>query len=92
MLRTCLCATLVLVFFAGGLRAAEGTVVSFDKDKLVVKFGDKERAFTLTDKTHVHDKDGKEVKVVDRAKVLKKSVKIDVEEKDGKLVEINIKK
>ena len=89
-----LIALVAFVVLAGGLLAAEGVVVSYDKEtmKLVVKHGDKEKTYELTAKIHVHDADGSEIKVKDRADKLKKDTKVDIEEKNGKIVEVNLKK
>jgi hypothetical protein len=96
MLRTILSVVLVLAVMAGSLWAAvtktEAVVVSYDKGKLVVKVGDKEKTVMLRNTTHVHDVDGSEVSVKDRTTKLKKDVKIEIVEEDGKLDEINIKK
>jgi hypothetical protein len=92
MCRLVLSALLALCLFAGGLLAGEGVVVSFEKDKLVVKVGAKQKTYTLQRGTHVHDVDGSEIKLADRAKHLKKGVTVDVEEEGGKVAEINIKK
>jgi hypothetical protein len=94
MVRRLLAVVLVLLLFAGGLLAADGTVVSFDKktNKLVVKVGEKDRTVVLDKKFHVHYPDGKHVKYKDFAKVLKKGLKVELEEEDGKVTEINIKK
>jgi len=94
MLHRFMIALVAVVILTGSLLAAEGVVVSYDKDtmKLVVKHGDKEKTYQLTAKTHVHDVDDKEIKPVDRPDKLKKDIKVDIEEKNGKLVEINIKK
>jgi hypothetical protein len=87
-------AILVLLIFAGALLAADGVVVSYDKDKLklVVKIGDKQKTYDLPAKVHVHDPDDKEIKLKDRPKFLKKGTKVEIVEKDGKVEEINIKK
>ena len=94
MLRKFVGVLLVVLLCVAGVLAADGTVVSYDKDtgKLVVKVGDKERVFELKASTHVHDVDGKEIRAKDRPDKLKKDVKIEIEEKDGKLIEINLKK
>jgi hypothetical protein len=94
MLRKLFAVLLVLALFAGGLLAAEGTVVSYDKKtaKLVVKVGDKDRTIQLDKKFHVHNPDGSHVKFKDFEKVLKKGLKVELEEEDGKVTEINIKK
>ena len=94
MMQRSLAAFLALLFLVGGLLAADGVVVSYDKDKmsLVVKVGDKDKTYELPAKVHVHDVDGKEVKLKDRADKLKKDVKVEIEEKNGKVIEINLKK
>jgi hypothetical protein len=93
MLRRLLAVVLVLGLLAGGLLAADGTVVSYDKKtmKLVVKVGEKERTIQLNKKSHVHDAKGKHLKVKDFGKHLKKGVKVELEEEDGKVTEITIK-
>jgi hypothetical protein len=100
MLRSFVAAVLALVIFAGGLLAAEGTVVSFsaaDKAsktpaKVVVKVGEKEQSIELVKGTKVVDADGKPVKGKDLADALKAGVKVDLTEADGKVSEIKIKK
>jgi hypothetical protein len=93
MPRRILAALLVLFLLAGGLWAdVTGTVVSYDKGKLVVKVGEKEQTFDLGSKVHVHAANGDEIKLADRGKHLKKGVKVEIEEKEGKIVEVNIKK
>ncbi|MBY0523594.1 MAG: hypothetical protein K2R98_09345 [Gemmataceae bacterium] len=94
MLYRFLIALVAILILGGGLLAAEGVVVSYDKDsmKLIVKVADKEKTYELTAKIHVHDVDGSEIKPKDRSDKLKKDTKIDIEEKNGKLVEINLKK
>jgi hypothetical protein len=87
-----LAAFVVFVALVGGLLAAEGVVVKFEKGDLTVKIGDKEKTYKVEKGTHVHDVDGKELKGKAVAKKLKKGVKIDIEEEDGKIKEINIKK
>jgi hypothetical protein len=91
MLRTIGCVLLALVF-VGALVAAEGTVVKLNKDKLVVKFGEKEKTIELFKGIHVHDAEGKEVARKNFEKVLQPGTLIDTEEKDGKVIEINILK
>jgi hypothetical protein len=92
MLRLTLASLIGLALVVGGLLAAEGVVVKFDKGTLTVKMGDKEKTYKVEKGTHVHDVDGKELKGKAVAKKLKKGTKIDIEEKDGKIEEINIKK
>jgi hypothetical protein len=94
MLRKLFAAVLMLGLFAGGLLAAEGTVVSYDKKtaKLVVKVDGKNRTIQLKGFKHIHYPDGKHVKFKDLPKVLKKGLKVDLEEDEGKVTEINIKK
>lgn len=97
MVRSALTVAVVLMLFVGAARAADAVaavVVSYDKEtmKLVVKVGDKEKTYTLTAKTHVHDVDDKEISAKDRADKLKKGQKLEIEEEKGKIVEINLKK
>jgi hypothetical protein len=92
MVRRLLAAVVALSLFVGGLLAAEGVVVKFEKNSLTVKIGSEEKTYKLNKKTHVHDVDGKEISGKDRAKALKAGVKVEIEETGGKVKEINIKK
>jgi|SRR6516164_6055774 hypothetical protein len=100
MLRSFVAAVLALVIFAGGLLAAEGTVVSFtaaDKAsktpaKVVVKVGEKEQSIELGKGVKVTDADGKPVKGKDLGDAFKTGAKVDLTEADGKVTEIKIKK
>lgn len=97
MIRTVVALVLALVLLVGAAGAADSVaavVVSYDKEtmKLVVKVGDKEKTYTLTAKTHVHDVNDNEISAKDRPDKLKKGQKIKIEEEKGKVVEINLKK
>lgn len=89
-----LLAVLVMgALFAGGLLAADGVVVKYADNKLVVKVDGKERTIEFKKgHPHVHAADGKLVKVKDYPKHLKAGVKVELEEEGGKVTEVLIKK
>jgi len=82
-----------LVVFVGGLLAADGVVVKYADDKLIVKVDGKEQTITFKNgRPHVHDSDDKELRPAQYADFLKEGVKVEIEEKDGKILEVKIKK
>lgn len=93
MVRLTMAALASLTLLAGGLLAADGEVVKFADNKLVVKVEGKERTVLFAKgHPHLHDADGKLVKPADYAKHLKAGVKVELEEEGGKVVEVLIKK
>ena len=86
-------ALLGVVLMAGVLMAADGVVVKYEKNKLVVKVDGKEKTIEFAKgHPHVHGADGKVIKVADYPKHLKPGVKVELEEEDGKVTEVLIKK
>ena len=86
-------AILGLVMMASVLMAADGVVVKYEKNKLVVKVDGKEKTIEfIKGHPHVHGADGKVLKVADYPKHLKAGVKVELEEEDGKITEVLIKK
>jgi hypothetical protein len=84
---------LLCVAFVGVVvgMAAEGTVVSYEKGKLVVKVGDKNETIT-TGKggAKLLDKDGKALGKT-AADVLKAGTKVEVKKDGDKVVEVQVK-
>lgn len=95
MLKRVLAVVLTVGLVVGGVLAAEGEVVKYDKDKseLTLKIDGKEKKVKFEKgHPHLHGQDGKLIKVKDYDKHLKKGVKLDVEEEGGKITELTIKK
>ncbi len=82
-----------VVMMTGVLMAADGVVVKYEKNKLVVKVDGKEKTIEFVKgHPHVHGADGKVLKLADYPKHLKAGVKVELEEEDGKITEVLIKK
>ena len=86
-------AILGVVMMTSVLMAADGVVVKYEKNKLVVKVDGKEKTIEFVKgHPHVHGADGKLLKVADYPKHLKAGVKVELEEEEGKITEVLIKK
>jgi hypothetical protein len=95
MVRRVLAVVLAAGLVVGGVLAAEGVVVKYDKEKseLTLKIDGKEKKVKFEKgHPHLHGEDGKLIKTKDFEKHLKKGVKLDVEEEGGKITELTIKK
>lgn len=93
MLRWTLCAVLALSLLAGNALAANGVVVKYADNKLVVKVDGKEKTIEFVKgEPHVHGPDGKKLKPTQYKDFLKEGVKVELEEEGGKITEVLIKK
>jgi hypothetical protein len=85
-----LSAVVAILFFVGGLLAAEAMVVKYDPDtkQVVLKVGDKEHTVKL-EEVKVIGPNGKEVKDLTKVK-FRKEAKVEVTQEGDKITEIKI--
>lgn len=85
----CLLVAVALVFgSAFTLLADEGTVVKYEKGKLVVKIGDQEKTIALAKGAKILNAEGKPGKAKD---LLKEGTKVDIKFEGDKVLEIKAK-